>query len=74
MFENVTQKCLISLFCEILKYLKLNFANFKAKRDLKGFKCMTVRLDVFGDIPRLFQYFENDANILRKIPILCELF
>ena len=44
------------------------------KRDLKGFKCMTVRLDVFGDIPRLFQYFVNDSNILWMIPIFWEKF
>ena len=47
---------------------------FIKKRDLKGFKCMTVRLDVFGDIPRLFQYFVNDSNILRKIQLFCESF
>ena len=35
---------------------------------------MTVRLDVFGDIPRLFQYFVNDSNILRKIQLFCESF
>ena len=49
-------------------------ALFEGKRDLKGFKCMTVRLDVFGDTPRLFQYFVKDSNILRKIPTLCESF
>ena len=40
---------------------KSNTVNFMQvyakKRDLKGFKCMTVSLDVFEDFSRLFEMF-----------------
>ena len=64
--ESKAQSVGTSMYTEI--------RNVLSKRDLKGFKCMTVRLDVFGDIPRLFQYFVNVSNILWMIPIFWEKF
>ena len=37
--------------------------SFFQKRDLKGFKCMTVSLDVFRDFSRLFAIW-NHSKIL----------
>ena len=52
---------------------------FLLKRDLKGFKCMTVSLDVFEDIPRLIETsrisrLSNRKNFNFKFLIFCESF
>ena len=40
-----------------------------SKRDLKGFKCMTVSLDVFGNFLILFETFKylNQSNLFESI-------
>ena len=37
------------------------------KRDLKGFKCMTVRIDVLGNFSRLIKIFRDFQIIFRRI-------
>ena len=76
------------IYCVVKRcILTKNLEKLKKKRDLKGFKCMTVSLDVFGDFPRLsnilwmvsiwfesFHYFVNHSIISWIIPIFCESF
>ena len=43
------------------------------KRDLKGFKCMTVRIDVLGNFARLIKIFRDFQIIFRRIQSFYEL-
>ena len=73
LLSNVTQKSLTFLLKRKLKKVE--------KRDFKGFKCMTMSLDVFGDFSRLSNvkdfmniWIANHSNILWMIPIFYESF
>ena len=45
---------------------EMNYLELSSKRDLKGFKCMTVSLDVLGDISRLIETFRISRLSNRK--------
>ena len=45
---------------------QLRYKNAK-KRDLKDFKCMTVRIDVLGNFSRLIKFFRDFQIIFRRI-------
>ena len=60
---KIIQKGLILQFGTILViFIFQTLLYFFVKRDLKGFKCMTVSLDVFEDFLRLFETFWNVWN------------
>ena len=55
---KIIQKGLILQFGTIsVIFIFQTLLYFFVKRDLKGFKCMTVSLDVFEDFSRLFWDF-----------------
>ena len=57
---KIIQKGLILQFGTIsVIFIFQTLLYFFVKRDLKGFKCMTVSLDVFEDFPRLFWDFSR---------------
>ena len=66
---KITQKGLILQFGTVLViFIFQTLLYFFVKRDLKGFKCMTVSLDVFEDFPRLFwDFFETFRDFLKNL-------
>ena len=54
----------------MVKNLVLKLASsilmYYAKRDLKGFKCMTVRKDIFRDFFRLIKIFLSLSNLKKN--------
>ena len=69
--ENVLRRNSISLKGQstgcLIKFQMKENLKFTFKRDLKGFKCMTVRIDVLGNFSRLIKFFRDFQIIFRRI-------
>ena len=84
-FQQQEQKCIVQNKTQWVKIhqkwliIQKLLPFYNKKRDLKGFKCMTVSLDVFEDIPRLIETsrisrLSNRKNFNFKFLIFCESF